>query len=107
MKAPLIILTLLLAGCTFETHVSGVIIDESTGLPVRDVMVRTIKDLNGMQLEFAETKSSEHGKFDLRFTTNSVRDDKVLVELSKPGFQTNMYTCYKDKANDTLMLRRQ
>jgi hypothetical protein len=47
-----------LASCTFETHVSGVIVDERTGLPVKEVLVRTIKDLNGRELEFAETKSS-------------------------------------------------
>jgi hypothetical protein len=107
MKTSLICIVMFLAGCTFETHVSGVVVDERTGLPVKDVLVGTIKDVNGRELEFAETKTSTDGHFDLRFSTKTARDNEVSVELSKRGYQTNMYTCYHEKANDTLVLRRQ
>ena len=50
MKTLFACIAMFLASCTFETHVSGVIVDERTGLPVREVLVRTIKDLNGGNL---------------------------------------------------------
>ncbi|GAO44787.1 hypothetical protein [Flavihumibacter petaseus] len=107
MKISFVCIVLFLTSCTFDTHVSGVVIDEKTGLPVKEVLVRTIKDLNGRELEFAETKSSIDGHFDLKFSTKSARDNEVSVELSKPGYQTNIYTCHHESTNDTLVLRRQ
>ena len=107
MKTPFVCIVLFLTGCTFDTHVSGVIIDEKTGLPVKEVLVRTIKDLNGRELGFAEAKSSIDGHFDLKFSTKSARDNEVPVELSKAGYRTNIYTCHHESTNDTLILRRQ
>ena len=74
---------------------------------MREVLVRTIKDLNGRELEFEVTKSSNEGNFELRFSSKSARDTEVAVELSKPGYQTNIYTCHNEKTNDTLILKRQ
>ena len=86
-KTPFVCIFIFLTSCTFETHVSGVIIDEKTGWHVKQVLVRKIKDLNGRQLEFAETKSTNDGHFDLRFSTKSESNSKVIGELSKPNLQ--------------------
>ena len=100
-------MVVLFSGCKAETHISSVIIDEQTGLPVQGVLVRTVKELNGTTLAFAGTRSSSDGSFDLRFNTKIDRSPKVMVELSKAGYLTNMYSCYHEKKGDTLILARE
>ena len=85
MRYTLIFLSFLFIACNFETRVSGIILDGTTGRPVAGAVVRWIRDVKNSRIEFATTTSSTDGRFELVFSTNSPRANEVVVELSKKG----------------------
>lgn len=73
--------------------------------PIDNVLVRTIKDAKGIKLEFFETRTKD-GKFSIDFLSQSLSSNEISVELSKDGYLTNVYSCFQDRPNDTLVMRR-
>jgi 5-hydroxyisourate hydrolase-like protein (transthyretin family) len=106
MRLIVLIVVILFTSCAKEIRLEGVILDEQSGLPVSGAKVRTIVDIINNKMEMAEAVSSTDGRFELRFETYRTVPDQLPVELSKLGYQTNMYALRKDSKGDTLILRR-
>jgi len=100
-----LLLLLFIAGCAKEIRAAGIIIDEQTGLPVKEAKVRMIVNIVNNKMEMAEAVTSRDGRFELQFETFRNLLDQLPVELSKPGYQTNMYNLRKDSQSDTLALK--
>jgi hypothetical protein len=91
--------------CKNKIHISGIVVDGTSKMPLDNVLIRTIKDGNTSGIDFAETKS-KLGRFDLKFFSRSINSNEITVELSKEGYLTNIYSCFQDRLNDTLFLVR-
>jgi hypothetical protein len=105
MRYLLLFITIFCFSCKNEIHVSGIVVDETTKMPLDDVVVRTIGEMNGTEIHFIETRS-KNGRFKLDFSSKDLNSNEIAVELRKEGYLTNMYRCFQDKPNDTLILVR-
>jgi hypothetical protein len=106
MKPLLFLITILFFSCKNTIRVSGIVIDQTTKIPLDNVLARTIKDINNNKLEFIETRT-KNGRFVLEFSNYRTAPNEIMVELSKEGYLSNMYSCFQDKPDDTLYLVRQ
>jgi hypothetical protein len=106
MRLFLLLITVCFFSCKNEIHVSGIIVDQSTRMPLDNVLVRTITDADASKIDFAEARS-KNGRFILNFSSQHISSNEITVELSKEGYLTNTYSCFQDKPNDTLFLIRQ
>jgi hypothetical protein len=98
---------LFLGGCANEVRVSGVVADAQYGFPLKGAKVRTIVDIVNNEMKMAEGITDRDGRFSLRFETFRTLPNQLAVELSKPGYQSNMYNLRTDSKSDTLLLRRE
>ncbi len=105
MRQFLFLIALFLFSCKNEIHISGIVVDQTTKMPLENVLVRTIRDANTSKIDFVETRSKK-GRFTLDFSSEHINSNEITVELSKEGYLTNTYSCFQDKPNDTLFLVR-
>jgi hypothetical protein len=106
MRPAIILLTFIFAGCATKVDISGVVVDNRNHLPVQGVKVRTIVDIVNNQMKMAEAVSTKDGSFRLQFKTYRTVPNQIPVELSKIGYQTNMYDLRVQSKTDTLAFSR-
>jgi hypothetical protein len=96
---------LIIFGCQNKVHISGIIVDKTTKRPLDNVQIRTLIEANKSGMHFIETKSKK-GRFQLHYSSNTVRSNEITIELSKEGYLSNLYSCFQDRPNDTLYMVR-
>ncbi len=98
----------LFSSCRDEISVRGIVVDKQTRHPLRNVLIRAIRDASTSGIEFVSAKTLVNGTFSLSYYTNHLnKHSDIPLEASKEGYLANIYTVSQNAPNDTIFLERQ